>query len=284
MSSGWVATLEFCQMVPAHAPANRHHVRVPILTVETAEGVRIRTEIAGVGSRLAAAVADLTLIVAGYLVLLLVLLLGKMLISQVGLDVLNGISEFAVGLATGGFVLLLPLYFILFHKLWNGQTPGKRLIGIRVVSVHGDAGTIMQYLLRGVLWPVDALLFMPVPIGLMLIVITERCQRLGDMAAGTLVLNERKPAGTEEPWHDETWSARENKTLDLSPGMATKLDEQDVLLLRDAICRRDIPAGQRTKIYREIVKFYGELLGFTPSPNERINMKELYLLGRESRR
>lgn len=257
---------------------------VPTLIVETAEGIRIRTEIAGVGSRLAAALADLILIVAGYLLLLLSLLLVKALMDQTGLDVLGEVSEFALGLAVGGFVLLLPLYFIVFHWLWNGQTPGKRLIGIRVVSVHGDAATIVQHLLRGVLWPVDAILSLPVPIGLMLIVITKRCQRLGDMAAGTLVLNERKTAASEEPWPEESWSTREKKTLALSPGMAAKLDEQDVLLLRDAICRRDIPADQRSKIYREIVKFYGELLGFTPSPNERINMKELYLLGRESRR
>ena len=133
------------------------------------------------------------------------------------------------------------------------------------------------------LWPIDALVMLPVPVGLMMIALTPRCRRLGDLAAGTLVLSESSAATYAEPWPDQSWEGLEPKVLELSAGMAAKLSEEDVGLMRDAICRRDVPRTRRNRIYRQIVEHYGQKLGFTPNENERVSLKELYLFGRGSR-
>lgn len=265
------------------ARRNRHHAPVPRLWLETAEGIRIESELAGVGSRLAAALLDAILIVAGYLLLLLGALALRTLVSRTGVGLFEGLTGFVQGIALGGFLLLLPAYFLVFHWAWNGQTPGKRSVRIRVVDAHGAPAGGVPLLLRSLLWPVDAFLFVPVPLGLMLISLTPRCQRLGDLAAGTLVLREAGATGREEPWPHERWSTRENKSLDLGPGMGARLGEEDLRLLRDAICRRDIPPEQRARLYRELVAHYAERLGFTPADSDRVSLKELYLFGRESR-
>jgi uncharacterized RDD family membrane protein YckC len=251
--------------------------------LETAEGLRIKSELAGVGSRMAAALLDSILIVAGYLLLLLTLLLLRAGLAQSGVGLLEGLSAFVAGVAAGGFLLLLPLYFLCFHLAWNGQTPGKRSLRLRVVSAHGTPASPVQHVLRSVLWLVDALVVVPVPLGLILITWTPRGQRLGDLAAGTLVLCEVGTTGHEEPWPTESWSAREPKALELSPGMAAKLSQEDLQLLRDAICRRDIPAEERERLYAQIVRHYAGRLGFDPAGSDRISLKELYLFGRESR-
>lgn len=254
-----------------------------MLEVQTPEGIRLRTELAGVGSRMAAALLDLILIVAGYLTLLLSLVAAYALSQEAGIEVAESLTGFVVGIASGGLLLLVPLYFIGFHTLWNGQTPGKRMLRLRVVDEHGSGAGMVAHLLRGLLWLVDALLFLPMPIGLMLISLTPRCRRLGDMAAGTLVLCEPSAATFAEPWPDQTWSAIEEKKLDLSAGMAAKLGEEDLGLMRDAICRRDIPREERHRIYVRLVKHYANVLGFTAHENPRVSLKELYLFGRERR-
>jgi uncharacterized RDD family membrane protein YckC len=256
---------------------------VPKLWLETSEGIRIEGELAGVGSRLAAALLDAILIVAGYLVLLLGMLVLRKLVAEAGVGLFEGLTGLMQGVALGGFLLLLPGYFLLFHWIWNGQTPGKRSIRIRVVDAHGAPAAGLPLIVRSLLWPVDALLFVPVPLGLMLVTLTPRCQRLGDLAAGTLVLREAAATSHEEPWPHERWSTREKKALDLGPGMGARLGEEDLRLLRDAICRRDIPPQQRARLYRELVEHYADRLGFTAADSDRLSLKELYLFGRESR-
>ncbi len=232
---------------------------------------------------MAAALLDLTLIVAGYLSMLMILLGIKMAIQGFNSSVMEGVSDLVLGVLSGGFLLVLPGYFIIFHIIWNGQTPGKRLVGIRVVDSHGSGASTMAYVLRGLIWPLDAFLSIPIPIGLLLISLTSRCRRLGDMAAGTLVLAVPSKDGQAEPWPDQEWSALESPVLDLSVGMAAKLGEQDLVLMRDAICRKGIPRNRRDQLYKEIVGYYSEVLGFVPDSNPRLSLKELYLFSRASR-
>ncbi|MFT7669897.1 MAG: putative RDD family membrane protein YckC [Planctomycetota bacterium] len=280
-----LATEEFCQICAASASINRHHAGVTTLRIETAEGIEIQTELAGVGSRMAAALLDLILIVAGYLTALMMMLLLAQLWRSGGMGIIEGISDFAIGLVLGGGLLLVPGYFILFHIFWNGQTPGKRALRIRVVDAGGSGAGTLAFILRGLIWPIDALITLPIPIGLMMISLDSRCRRLGDMAAGTLVLCEAKTSNVGEPWPEETWRDFEAKGLGLSAGMGAKLGKEDLSIMRDAICRKEVPRTYRQTIYKQLVEHYKEKLGLTlASSNERVNLKELYLFARESRR
>ena len=256
---------------------------MPTLTLKTPEGIELRTELAGVGSRVAAAALDLILIIAGYLVLILVVLLAGYLLQQSGVELFKGGSDFIVGFLAGGVFLLIPAYLFVVHAMMNGTSPGKRMVGLRVVSASGHPASLGQHLLRSVLWLVDVILAIPVPVGVILVAATPRGQRLGDLAAGTLVLREPARESATALWPGESWSAREPKHLDLTPGMAARLTEEDVLLMRDAISRREMPRTLREKLYRDLVAHYSQRLGFQPAENTRTSLKELYLFARELR-
>jgi uncharacterized RDD family membrane protein YckC len=75
-------------------------------------------------------------------------------------------------------------YFVIFETLWYGQTPGKRIAKIRVIRDDGTPLTIFQATLRSLLRPVDDLMFL----GAFLIFFINREKRLGDLAAGTIVI------------------------------------------------------------------------------------------------
>jgi len=83
-------------------------------------------------------------------------------------------------------------YGACFETYWNGQTPGKRLFGLRVVSIDGRPITAMQAVLRNVLRAVDQQPLFTFQLGLIATASNRRFQRLGDLAAGTMVIVHRQ--------------------------------------------------------------------------------------------
>jgi uncharacterized membrane protein SpoIIM required for sporulation/uncharacterized RDD family membrane protein YckC len=171
------------------------------LEVETPEHVVLDLEIAGVGSRALAAILDMSILIGSFLGVMTVLAI----IAGYGLMVgrLGGAILLLVGFAawTG--------YFIFFEGLRQGQTPGKRAVGIRVVMDTGYAVTLSAAVARNLLRTAD---FLPPPylIGAVLVALHPRAKRLGDMVAGTVVARDR-PAETgaarpkvEAPGHIDT--------------------------------------------------------------------------------
>ncbi len=97
---------------------------------------------------------------------------------------------FVLGIVVA-FVLVLASmaafdWYFVKYEFKTGTTPGKRLFGLRVVSVSGEPLTFRQVLVRDLMRYVDVLLFFP---GLISCVATERSQRLGDLMAGTMVVH-----------------------------------------------------------------------------------------------
>jgi len=112
-----------------------------------------------------------------------------------------GLEGLGVGLTLLLWFLLEWFYGGLFEALWNGQTPGKRLLGIRVVSIDGRPITPLQAILRNILREADALPFVCYPyalpigfyvVGLLTAMLNDRFQRLGDLAVGTMVIVEQR--------------------------------------------------------------------------------------------
>lgn len=110
----------------------------------------------------------------------------------------------AVGVEGIGFGVMLICWFGLswfyggfFETVWNGQTPGKWLFGLRVLTVDGEPINAMQAVLRNILRDVDAM--PPTPfglglytVGLLTMAANDRYQRLGDLATGTIVVVEKR--------------------------------------------------------------------------------------------
>lgn len=103
-----------------------------------------------------------------------------------------GLEGLGMGLSLLLWFLLSWFYGGLFEAFWNGQTPGKRLMGIRVVSIEGQPITPLQAILRNILREVDAQPLWFYQIGLLTAMLNRRFQRLGDLACGTMVVDETR--------------------------------------------------------------------------------------------
>jgi uncharacterized RDD family membrane protein YckC len=90
-------------------------------------------------------------------------------------------------------------YFALFEILWRGQTPGKRLAGIRVIKDSGRPINVYEGVARNLLRAVDGLPGMYM-VGLVCMMISRRNQRLGDHLAGSIVVHEKRPDEAPLEW------------------------------------------------------------------------------------
>ncbi len=145
------------------------------ITVSTPEGVDFELTLAGAGSRFVSALVDLLIQFA------------LLLATVAGVRLVGGYGDAAAALVS--FVVVLG-YDIAFEVLAAGRTPGKRLNGLRVVRSGGDPVGFITSAIRNVLRLVDFLPFAYV-VGAVSILVTGRNQRLGDVAAGTLVVRDR---------------------------------------------------------------------------------------------
>jgi uncharacterized RDD family membrane protein YckC len=158
------------------------------LTIATPEGVDLELTLAGVGSRFASAVVDY--LIQG------VLLVALYVVMAAGLHADPGGGGFPLAIWAVLSFLLFVGYDVSFEVLNSGRTPGKRLNGLRVVREDGSPVTFPTSAVRNVLRLVDIQpgLYL---VGMASILIARRNQRLGDLAAGTLVVRERKPLPSE---------------------------------------------------------------------------------------
>jgi uncharacterized RDD family membrane protein YckC len=161
------------------------------LVIGTPEGVDLDLRLAGLGSRFVAALLDVLLRLVVFAALGLVLLAGPLTLDDLASGI--GLALFSVG----AFLVLFG-YDVLFEVLASGRTPGKRRAGLRVVLVDGRPVTFTASALRTIVRVVD-LLPGPYLVGAAAILLTRRNQRLGDLAAGTLVVREEGSRAGDEP-------------------------------------------------------------------------------------
>ena len=170
------------------------------VVVETPEGVDFQFIIAGPGSRAYAWLVDMIFKVA------------IIVVVSVGLSILGAFGEVGEGVATGAILFAMFLldwfYGSLFETLWNGQTPGKKSAGLRVVRTNGTPIDVTSAIGRNFLRIADMQptipIFFPIPSGFAAIVLffytfgmismlmTRRLQRLGDLVFDTMVVDERR--------------------------------------------------------------------------------------------
>jgi uncharacterized RDD family membrane protein YckC len=195
---------------------------------QTPESVELEFVLAGIGNRTLALVID-------YLIwsftLFLLLIAWALLYSQV--TWLQS-DSFRLWLSAIQLMILFAVYigyFILFETLWQGQTPGKRHVKIRVIRDDGRNVGIQQSVLRSLLRPIDDLFFL----GILFIIFTPQEKRLGDWVAGTILIQEGQTVT--------------NQKIDISPA-ATELASQLVETGRIASLAPDDFATIRKYLYR----------------------------------
>jgi uncharacterized RDD family membrane protein YckC len=191
---------------------------MPNVSVQTTQQVHLDYEIAGIGERIFAFIID-----AFLLIIYVIVSLTWMF------DIFGGSSA-------GSYVIFylmvyLPpmLYHLLFEFFWNGQSLGKRALGIKVVKMDGTRPNIGNYFLRWIFRLID--IGMTSGMGaLFAILINGKGQRLGDMAAGTTVIKDQKRTSLSETMMtdlDEDYEPRYPSAANLS--------DHDVAIIKEVL-------------------------------------------------
>lgn len=148
--------------------------------IETPEHIRFRYQLAGPARRGVAYLIDL--VFRGLIVF--------------GLGLFATVASIGVGLpeASAGMILILVfaaewLYYVAFESLWDGRSPGKKICGLRVLNEGGVPATFADIVVRNLVRGAD---FLPMgyALGLVVMGVDHRFRRLGDLAAGTMVVVE----------------------------------------------------------------------------------------------
>jgi uncharacterized RDD family membrane protein YckC len=152
------------------------------LVVATPERVAFEYAVAGLGSRFLAQAIDVALL----LVLFLFLSLAALLLNS-----LSGDGRLALLVWVILSFALFLLYFPILEGIWGGQTVGKRLLRLRVLGDRGEPVTVTQVAIRNLIRVVDFLPFF-YGIGIVTLFVQGGSKRLGDFAAGTVVVRDRE--------------------------------------------------------------------------------------------
>src|SRR3712207_5951124 len=152
-----------------------------LYTIETPEQIDVAYDIAGIGSRFLAALID-------HLLFGIVLFFSCLALTFFVSQVAPGPNEFIVlAVFAISMLLLLCAYYIFFETIWNGQTPGKRIMGLRMLRTDGRPIGFTGSTIRNIIRLID---FLPsfYGVGFLTMFIDKRSRRLGDIAAGCIAV------------------------------------------------------------------------------------------------
>jgi uncharacterized RDD family membrane protein YckC len=229
--------------------------------VLTTEKVPFSYRVAGLGSRFLAWLIDLVALVGLDFVGIIV---GSILI----------IGRPGLGMALiiiWQFVLMWG-YFLFFEWLWNGQTPGKYLLGIRVIQWRGTAITFFHSAVRNLLRIADSL---PVPLplgpgllGFVVAACNREQRRLGDLYADTIVVHVERRVRPLLALPDAR-SEADRQRLALLRQRLGQLDREQKQTLLDLCLRRDqLHVLERARLFQAAAQFVEKRLELTPGEYE----------------
>ena len=231
------------------------------IRIETPEHIEFSYELAGIGSRFVAALLDSLL----QSLLLLVLLLIAALVATLFPGSKAAREALIVFCLIGSFLIVWG-YYVFYETSWNGQTPGKRAAMIRVLRDDGTPVGFYDVVVRNLVRIVD---FLPASyaLGVVSIFATRLSKRLGDLAAGTIVVRERAdemPADLPEP----------GPAADLQQGLEAAvapyvrlLDRNEIEAIRRFLERRhELDPAVRQQFAQRLVATVVQRLAFSLDP------------------
>lgn len=227
------------------------------LIIETPERVPLEFALASIGNRFLAVAID------HFIQYLSIFLIAWFFLSIAGYSssdvanapetLVNEAPKWTIAILIIVLFLVFAGYFIVFEWLWNGQTPGKRWLKLRVIRDDGRPLTLWEAIARNLLRICDAAPGFVIPVysvGLIAIFLSDRDQRIGDIFAGTVVIRERTD---EAPTFAETFAnpvrdaafTRVQQKVDVQANVAM-LSEREVEVVESFLRRRwDLTERQR---------------------------------------
>jgi uncharacterized RDD family membrane protein YckC len=237
------------------------------LDIQTPENVAFGYQVAGLGSRFIATLLD-TLVV-GALQAIIVLVAGLIVAAS------GSFREQLTAWIFAIFGVILSIfywgYYVFFEMLWNGQTPGKRWVGLRVIRGDGTPITLSESFIRNLARLID---FLPAAygVGVITMFIDKQSRRLGDLAAGTLVVQDHAPISIQSLSIQRTVNlGRQGLTrVSLEGFPVERLTNNDLSLIEDFLLRRD-QMTHRASLAIQILNTIHQRLGL---PQPAINRLE----------
>ena len=218
------------------------------LTIETPEQIELEYPLAGIGSRFMAFFYDSLIQVILGLIVALILLFVQPDLGKYWPSAWNWVAALWIFF---GFCMYWG-YFAAFEALWNGQTPGKRKAGIRVIKDSGRPITAFEAIARNFMRVIDS---MPGMYGVAVIAVfvDKQSRRLGDMVAGTVVVHDKKEESAQ-PFLN-TSASEITATPASSAAIANKLTLQELDVIETFLNRRlDLPPAIREQSARRIAE------------------------------
>ncbi len=245
--------------------------------VETPELVVLTYTVAGVGSRVAAALIDYGICLLGY---------AAVLIGISSLGVRSRLGGWAGSAAWAGALLYLLLfailwgYYVLFEGLADGQTPGKRLLRLRAVRDGGYSVTFGASAVRNLVRLLDMQPVFTYGVAIASVMLTERGKRLGDLAAGTIVVREGlAPRATPAATRRKAGQTPEGAVA----SVARLTNAEYTVLERFAERRADLTADRRAALAEQIATRLAPALADVPGATALSRLVTLYESERSAR-
>jgi uncharacterized RDD family membrane protein YckC len=231
------------------------------LKIDTPEQIALELPLAGIGSRFLAIAIDTLIQTALYfivgVVFFLVLGFGASMISFL---------PHTLGPALGIFVLFAIYwgYFAIFESLWNGQTPGKRLAGIRVIKESGRPINAFEAIGRNLMRAVDV---MPgiYGVGLVCMMCNRQSRRLGDFVAGTVVVHEKPTEEIRPTWNTATDTASATAAIG-------QMTAEELVLIETYLSRRfELDPDVRLRTAIQIADRIKAKTGLEPQSHQHVD-------------
>lgn len=236
--------------------------RTTSLEVNTPEGVTFEVPVASPFSRCLALAIDYAVVVA------LTLLLGQVIgLLQLTVSEIPIIGDIIGDFGSGAMILLQFLLFTFYGMvtewLWSGQTLGKRVFRLRVIDERGLSLGIRQIVIRNLFRLLDILPSTFYLIGSISCLFTKRCQRIGDIAAGTLVIRE---TAARPPRFGDALGGSENSFATvphIEARLRQKTTPEEARIALDAVNRRnDLAPEARLRLFGQLADHFRDLTKF----------------------
>lgn len=225
--------------------------RTSTLSIRTPEGVVFALQLAGPATRFLAWGIDFGVCIVAMFVIMTLL------------GVLRAISpDFGAALAILTYFVITVGYSIVLEWFWRGQTLGKFLLGIRVMDVQGLQLQFSQVAMRNLLRFIDSLPLIYFAGGAAML-LNRRAQRLGDLAANTVVIRARIP---QQPDFQQIMPDKYNSFRaypHIEARLRQRVTPEEAAILVQALLRRDeLEPEARVALYAEMVQHFQERIPF----------------------
>lgn len=189
------------------------------ITITTPQNIELEYELGSLGDRIVGAIIDWLIIIAYVVVIIATIGLGHF-------GGLSGIYKFLI------ILLALPAVFydLASELLLNGQSLGKKVMSIKVISLSGEQPSFSQYLIRWVFRLIDFTISSNM-VGVIMVAVTEKKQRLGDLIAGTTLVKTKPRTALHDTWYEPATA----NTYQVTYPEVIDLKDHDVQLIKEVI-------------------------------------------------